>query len=137
MSVGLLLITHNRIGAEMLETATRMLGSCPLTAIALSVTICDDPDQLLEQAQTCVDRLDEGDGVLVLTDLFGSTPSNIANTLAANAMGRPQQVQVLSGVNLPMLVRILNYHQLSLGEMAEKGLAGGRDAVMSCTIGTS
>jgi PTS system ascorbate-specific IIA component len=127
MSVGLLLITHNGIGTELLYTATRMLGECPLAAKAMAVSEQDDPDKLRTEALHCVRALDEGAGVLVLTDLFGSTPSNVAAFLCANA-----NVCVLSGVNLPMLVRVLNYHGLGLAELAGKALSGGHDGVFRC-----
>jgi PTS system ascorbate-specific IIA component len=127
MSVGLLLITHNRIGAELLETATRMLGRCPLPATALEVTEQDDPNDLGQQARRCVERLDEGAGVLVLTDLYGSTPANVAT-----ALGRQCDVCVLSGVNLPMLVRVLNYPALDLAEIADKALSGAHAGVLAC-----
>lgn len=128
MSVGLLLITHNHIGAELLATATRMLGNCPLEATALAVVESDDPERLRERAIRCAEELDEGSGVLVLTDLFGSTPSNVAVGLS----DRPN-VRILSGVNLPMLVRVMNYHGLELAELAEKALSGGHDGLFVCS----
>lgn len=127
MSVAVLLVTHNRIGAELLDTATRMLGRCPLPAAALAVTEQDDPARLLVEASRAVSDIDQGDGVLVLTDLFGSTPANVANAL--KACGR---VRVLAGVNLPMLVRALNYPALDLPALADKALSGGRDGVLPC-----
>jgi PTS system mannose-specific IIA component len=127
MSVGLLLITHNDIGAALLHTASRMLGRCPLAARALAVTEECKPDRLRVEAQALVEQLDTGEGVLVLTDLFGSTPSNIANTLQTSCERR-----VLAGVNLSMLVRVLNYPALSLADMADKALSGGRDGVLLC-----
>ncbi|NEX15863.1 MAG: PTS fructose transporter subunit IIA [Halochromatium sp.] len=127
MSVGILLITHNRIGAELLETATRMLGCCPLAAIAIDVHEQDDPDQLRRQILESAARLNDGAGLLVLTDLYGSTPANITD-----ALGHRGDVRVLSGVNLPMLVRVLNYCQLELAALAEKALSGGRDGVLGC-----
>ncbi len=127
MSVGLLLITHNRIGDELLAVATRMLGGCPLAAQALAVSERDDPDRLRDQALRCIDELDSGAGVLVLTDIFGSTPANIANGLCGCA-----DVCILSGVNLPMLVRVLNYPALELDDIAKKALSGGHDGVFSC-----
>jgi PTS system ascorbate-specific IIA component len=126
MSVALLLITHNRIGDELLDTATRMLGRCPLPAAALAVS--DDPQALGAEALRRARGLDEGAGVLVLTDLYGSTPANIAA-----ALGEEPNVRVLSGVNLPMLVRILNYHELGLVELAEKGLSGAHAGVFVCS----
>jgi len=128
MSVALLLITHNRIGDELLDTATRMLGRCPLPAAALAVSEDDDPQALGAEALRRARGLDEGAGVLVLTDLYGSTPANIAA-----ALGEEPNVRVLSGVNLPMLVRILNYHELGLVELAEKGLSGAHAGVFVCS----
>ncbi len=127
MSVGILLITHNRIGAELLDTATRMLGCCPLAAVAIDVYEQDDPDQLRRQILDCAESLDDGAGLLVMTDLFGATPANITDALCCR-----RDVRVLSGVNLPMLVRVLNYCQLELTALAEKALSGGRDGVLGC-----
>lgn len=129
MTVSLLVITHNQIGAELLETATRMFGSCPLAASALNVTEYDDPDQLHDRAARIADELDDGSGLLIMTDLFGSTPSNVANSIR-----RGHQVRVLAGVNLPMLVRALNYHWLELSDLTEKALSGGRDGVLLCRL---
>ncbi|MCG6859965.1 MAG: PTS fructose transporter subunit IIA [Chromatiaceae bacterium] len=126
MTVGLLLITHNDIGAALLSTASRMLGHCPLEARTLSIAEDCEPNELQARARDIAGQLDTGEGVLVLTDLFGSTPSNIANALQGG--GR----RVLSGVNLPMLVRVLNYPTLSLTDMAAKALSGGRDGVLLC-----
>jgi PTS system mannose-specific IIA component len=128
MTVALLVITHNRLGTELLQTATSMLGVCPLPADAISVTHDRDPDALLEDARRRAKALDKGDGILVLTDMFGSTPSNIANRLLDRG-----RTMVVAGVNLPMLVRVLNYPRLSLPELAEKALSGGRDGVLLCT----
>nr|WP_207161370.1 PTS fructose transporter subunit IIA [Rhabdochromatium marinum] len=125
----MLVITHNQIGAELLVTATRMFGTCPLTAAALDVTEYDDPDQLYERAISVANELDDGSGLLILTDLFGSTPSNIATGISHD-----HQARVLAGVNLPMLVRALNYHWLDLSALTEKALSGGRDGVLLCQI---
>jgi PTS system ascorbate-specific IIA component len=127
VSVGLLLITHAGIGAELLEAATRMLGACPLRAKALSVENGDDPALMARRARTYTEELDTGDGVLVLTDLFGSTPANIASGLCDAG-----HIRILSGVNLPMLVRVLNYAQLSLDDLVDKALSGAREGVLLC-----
>lgn len=127
MTVGLLIITHDRVGEELLNTSTTMLQTCPLRAIALEVSSDSDPDALIAQASAHLEKLDQGDGVLVLTDVYGSTPSNIANRLTIN-----KNVQVVAGVNLPMLIRVLNYPRLSLSELARKALSGGRDGILLC-----
>jgi len=125
--VGLLIITHNQIGTALFETATHMLGMCPLMAEVLPVTNDCDPDAMVRRGRQLVDELDQGDGVLVLTDMYGSTPSNIAARLADN-----RQVLVVSGLNLPMLVRVMNYPALSVSELAAKAESGGRDGIFYC-----
>ena len=127
MSVGLLIITHGRIGEELLETAKSMLGVCPLQTDSLVVAQSCDPEKLLKQARFICDSLDQGDGVLVLTDMYGSTPSNVANRLLGKS-----HIQVVAGINLPMLVRVLNYPSLNLHEMVNKALSGGHDGILLC-----
>jgi PTS system mannose-specific IIA component len=127
MSVGLLLVTHNDIGAAILSTASRMLGNCPLQALALAVTEDCKPDELRIQARAMAAQVDTGDGVLVLTDIYGSTPSNIANSLPTGSGQR-----VLAGINPSMVVRVLNYAALPLADLAEKAFSGGRDGVLLC-----
>ncbi len=126
MSVGVLLVTHAPIGEALLYSATQMLGNCPMEVRTLSVHPDVDPDDLLEQARALVRYLDRGEGVLVLTDMYGSTPSNIALNLAEEG------VKVVAGVNLPMLIRVLNYPKLDLASLAEKALSGGRDGILYC-----
>jgi PTS system mannose-specific IIA component len=128
MKTGLLLITHGRIGQDMLDTTTTILGKCPLRVMAIPVQGDCDPDAIFETAsQACAD-LDQGDGVLVLTDLYGSTPSNIATRLIDR-----HTVHVISGINIPMLLRIMNYPELGLDMLAEKAASGAHDGVIVTT----
>ena len=122
---GLLLITHGRLGEDMLDAAKKILTDFPLATASIAVNSNSDPDQLLETANRLCDDLDNGDGVLILTDLYGSTPSNIANRLidAHNA-------SVISGANLPMLLRILNYPEMSLEALCDKAANGARDGIV-------
>lgn len=122
--VGLLLITHNYIGTALLDTATHMLGMCPLMVEAMPVLPDCEPEAMVGRGRDLVHALDRGDGVLVLTDMYGSTPSNIAGRLAEDS-----QVMVVCGVNLPMLVRVMNYPRLSLPDLADKAESGGRDGI--------
>ena len=125
MSISLLLITHNDIGASLLKTAEQMLGLCPLQTRTLPITNDSDPDKLRQTAMALVEELDEGDGVLVLTDMYGATPSNIAC-----ALQQEQRVAVVAGLNLPMLVRVLNYPRLDLATSAEMAVSGGHIGIM-------
>lgn len=125
MSTAILLITHDGIGASLMDTARYMLGALPGGVEALAVDSDADPADLDRQASTLVRRLDTGDGVLVLTDLVGSTPANIADRLAA-----ADRVRAVAGLNLPMLVKTLNYGHLDLDALAAKAVQGGRDGIL-------
>ena len=127
MSVGILIITHNNIGEQLLETARIMLGTCPLEAANLAIQSDCDLDSSIAEAESLIKNIEHGDGVLVLTDMYGSTPSNIATRLANS-----DSVTVISGVNLPMLIRILNYPRLNLEQLAQKACSGGHDGIMVC-----
>lgn len=129
MSVGLLIITHGRIGEDLLETAKSMLGVCPLQTAYMAVSQSSDPEKLFDQAKRICESLDQGDGVLVLTDIYGSTPSNVANRLLEESY-----IQVVAGINLPMLVRVLNYPGLNLHKMINKALSGGHDGILLCEL---
>jgi PTS system mannose-specific IIA component len=126
MSVGILLITHEGIGSALVAAATRLLGQLPLRAEALEVPYDADAEALLPIASAAVRRVDGGAGVLVLTDLYGATPSN----LAAKVAQLGTSVRRVSAVNLPMLLRIMNYAELDLDELPAVAAAGARNGVI-------
>ena len=128
MSIGILLITHAKLGDSLLHAAGAILSARPEKAEAIDVPGNIDPEAAFRQALEACRRLDSGDGVLVLTDLYGSTPSNIACRLTEH-----HNVLALSGVNLPMLVRALNYRACPLTELGNKALHGAHDGVVMTT----
>ncbi len=109
----------------MIRCASHVVGMEPQQLMHLSVFIQDDPDAVLSKARTLVKQLDSGEGVLVLSDIFGATPCNIASRLI-----KPGKVECISGVNLPMLVRVLTYRNEPLTVVVEKGLSGGKCGVI-------
>jgi len=127
MSVGLLLVTHGKMGHYLLDTLHDMIGELPLAADVLEVRRVQDPNVLLRQGGRMIERLDGGQGVLILTDAFGSTPSNIASRLPAKG-----RTVVVAGINLPMMVRIFNYPQLDLDGLAAAAVEGGQRGVRIC-----
>jgi mannose PTS system EIIA component len=130
MSVGILLITHSGIGGALLNVAHGTFGQVPLRVAHLSVCRYPEPDALINQASLMVQELDSGDGVLVLTDMFGSTPSNIA--LGLQQLGR--HIRVVAGLNLPMLFRIFNYPTLALPALAKKAISGAKEGIFEPLI---
>lgn len=127
MTVGVLLITHGNLGQELLTTAEGMLGICPLQTRVLAVSGDVVLEAAQEQATDACQELDTGEGVLVLTDIYGSTPSNIAN----NLLDLPN-IAIIAGVNQPMLIRVMNYPALDLQEMVIKAISGGHDGIVLC-----
>ena len=126
MTVGILLVTHEGIGNAMLDVATRLLRKLPLTTEAFEVPFDADVDVLLPHASAALRRVDGGDGVLVLTDLYGASPSNLAARLAR--LGTP--VRRVSALNLSMLLRVMNYADLTLDELPAVATAGARNGVI-------
>ncbi len=126
MSVGVLLITHSGLGPELLRAAKRVMPVVPLQVEALEVPWeTADPIEQLAAMRQLVAALDRGDGVLVLVDLYGSTPANLARSTDPGG-----QVRRVYGLNLPMLLRVLNYPQQNLDALAQVALEGGRAGVI-------
>lgn len=122
--VGILIVAHGTFGEALIHCASHVLGKRPLAVAQLGVTVHDDPDALLPQAKALVAGLDEGIGVLVLTDILGATPANLATRLL-----EPGRVEGLAGVNLPMLIRALTYREESLATVVAKASSGGLEGV--------
>jgi PTS system mannose-specific IIA component len=123
--IGILIISHGSLGDSLIHCANHVMGKKSEHLTHLSITIQDDPDIVMPKALELVSELDCGDGVLVLSDICGATPCNIASRLVS-----PGKVECLAGANLPMLVRALTYRNQSLSEVGEKALIGGREGVM-------
>lgn len=123
--IGILIISHGDFGDSLIHCANHVMGKKPEYLMHFGVTIQDDPDVAIPKALELLRRLDCGDGVLILSDICGATPCNIANRLVS-----PGRVECLSGANLPMLVRALTYRNEPLESVVEKALAGGKEGVM-------
>ena len=124
MSVHVVLITHGHIGDAMVETARATLSTLPLPICVITVGQDVDPGVIAEQIKTKIQAMGASDGVLVLTDLYGSTPCNIATQLHC---GGP--MRILAGVNLPMLLRVMNYPELSLDALCDKAICGAKNGI--------
>ena len=123
--IGVLIVAHGAFGETLIHCASHVLGKRPLRVRQVGITVHDDPDAMFVQAQGLARELDEGNGVVVLTDMVGATPANIAARLAA-----PGRVEVVAGVNLPMLIRALTYRNESLATVVDKAVSGGIEGVV-------
>ena len=123
--IGIFLITHGSLGESLVQCACHVLNKRPQQIVQLGVSGQDDPLDALPLARDMLKLVDSGKGVLLLTDIFGATPSNIALKLLA-----PGRVEGVSGVSLPMLLRALTYREKDMETLLAKAIAGGRDGVM-------
>jgi len=124
--IGILIVSHGAFGESLIHSASHVLGKRPLYLRQLGVTVHDDPDEILPVAKDLIRFLDQGRGVLVMTDIYGATPSNIASKLLV-----PGKVEGLAGVNLPMLIRALTYRdEGDLMDVLEKAQSGAIEGVV-------
>jgi PTS system ascorbate-specific IIA component len=123
--VGILIFSHGSLGDSLVHCANHVMGYKGSYLLDLRINTWDSPDVVEERARTLIEQLDSGDGVLMLCDICGATPCNIATRLVV-----PGKVECVAGVNLPMLIRVLTYRNAPLTEVTEKALDGGRGGVI-------
>lgn len=123
--IGLFLITHGSLGESLIQCACHVLNQRPHQLAQLGVAAQDDPLDIQPTAQRWLEVVNGGTGVLILTDVFGATPSNIARKMV-----RPGVIETIAGVNLPMLLRALTYRDKDMQTLISRAVAGGRDGVM-------
>lgn len=129
MSVSIIIISHEAIGQAYLNTLKQTFNAeLPLSVSTVEVQADSDPENLVPELRTLTKSLDQGDGVLILTDLFGATPFNISNAL------HDDHIKIVTGLNLPMLMRILNYPHKDLLTLAEIAVKGGQDGIKLCQM---
>ena len=123
--IGIFLVTHTTYGESLIQCACHVLNKRPPQIAQIGIAAQDDPLDALPLAQQLLKLVDHGRGVLVMTDIFGATPANLATKLL-----KPGRVEGIAGVNLPMLVRALTYRDRDMDTLIAKAVAGGRDGVL-------
>ena len=124
--IGILLITHGSFGEALVQNACHVLNKRPVQLNQLGVAAQDDPLDLLPLARRMIELVNNGKGVLLLTDVFGATPSNLAFKLL-----EPGRIEGLTGVNLPMLLRALTYREKGMDILLQRARDGGRDGIIN------
>lgn len=122
---GVLVVAHNGLGESLIECVKHILGSVPENVKVLSVYAEDDLQQKLAEGRALIKQLDRGKGVLILSDIFGATPSNMARQLC-----RAEHIMGVAGVNLPMLLRVVCYPNKTMPDLAQIALDGGRECIV-------
>ena len=128
MSVALLLVTHKNIGNNMLMITRAILNDELNNTDCVEIPMDADIDIMKRQVANTLSELSTDEGVLFLTDSYGSTPCNIANEFLAG-----KNRSLVSGLNLPMLIRVMNYRSLPLAELNKVAIEGGKHGITSRT----
>lgn len=124
--IGILLVTHDTLGDTLIDCATHILGKRPEQLASVDIAGHAGQDEVCAAISTRLPELDQGDGVLILADIFGATPCNCVNR--ALAAGK---VEGVTGVNLPMLIKVLSYRYLTLPELTSKAVSGGMEGIFN------
>ena len=124
--IGILLITHGSYGEALVQNVSHVLNRRPSQVMQLGLTSQDDPLDILPMAREMLALVDKGDGVLILTDIFGASPSNLALKLLERG-----RVEGLTGVNMPMLLRALTYRDKGMETLLVRTRDGGRDGIIN------
>ena len=123
--IGIFLVTHATLGESLIQCACHVLNKRPPQIAQLGVSAQAAPLDVLPLARSMLGWVDSGDGVLLLTDIYGATPSNIAAKLAV-----PDKVELVAGVNLPMLLRVLTYRDRDMQTLVKRAVAGACGGVL-------
>lgn len=123
--VGILLLTHAPLGNAFIEAATHVFRGRPERLESIDVWADQDPLEVKTLAQAAIARIDDGSGVLVITDVMGGTPSNCTLGLC-----QPGHIEVIAGISLPMLLRAITYRNDTIDVVVEMALAGGQSGVV-------
>ena len=121
---GILLIAHTPLASALRDCALHVFPDCASGVQAIDVVADEDPQQVIRRARAAMQQM-QAEGVLLLTDVFGATPCNVAQRLTDH-----RRIRVVTGVNVPMLWRVLCYEQESAERLAERAVSGATQGVM-------
>ncbi|WP_462324825.1 PTS sugar transporter subunit IIA [Desulfoplanes sp.] len=122
--IGIVLVTHGGLGEILIETAGSIVGEPPYCS-SVAIDVSRGMDTILAETKEAVTACDQGDGVLILTDMFGGTPTNISLSLLGSG-----QLEVVTGVNLPMLLKVLGTRGGELQKLASEAKSAGKQGIL-------
>ena len=129
--IGLIVLAQGKMGEGLLNAVEHVLGARPKAFDIQPIDYRQPPETLTQALAARIQKIDQGDGVLILADIYGSSHTNAACWLLV-----PGHIELVSGVNLPMLVRVLNYRHLPMGELLRKAQSGGAEGIVRGTPST-
>lgn len=122
--IGIILVTHGNFGESLLRAASMIMGDAQ-HCVALGVDVSRPMDEIIQDLQKKVKEMDAGSGVLILTDMFGGTPTNISLSLLSHG-----QTEVITGVNLPMILKALGGMDKKLEDLAQEIKGAGKQGIL-------
>ena len=123
--IGILLITHGTLGEALVQCVSHVMNRRPAQLMQLGISGQDDPLDALPLARRLVELVDSGSGVLILTVILGATPANTAAKLL-----EPGRIEGVTGVNVPMLLRVITYRERAMEVLVKKAVAGACEGVV-------
>ena len=123
--IGIVIVTHSQLGDALIDAAEFIIGDRPDTMVSVSINLKENVDKLREKIAEGIKKVDKKKGVLILTDMFGGTPSNLSYSFLEEG-----RVEVISGVNLPILIKAANIQaDMELSELAEHLESFGKKSI--------
>ena len=123
--IGIVIVTHRQLGEALIDTAGFILAATPENVVSVSIDMNENADKLREKISGGIKKVNQKEGVLILTDMFGGTPSNLSYSFLEEG-----RIEVLSGVNLPILIKTINSRKdMDLGKLAECIEAYGKKSI--------
>jgi PTS system mannose-specific IIA component len=123
--IGIVLVTHGTLAASLIETAEFILGAKPEGVVSVSINVKENVDEFHTKISSAIKKVDKKQGILILTDMFGGTPSNISYSFLDDG-----KVEVISGVNLPLLIRAVGMqNETDLNKAAKTLVASGKQSI--------
>jgi PTS system ascorbate-specific IIA component len=126
--ISLIILAQEDLGQGLLNAVEHVLGNRPALLDIQPIDYHQPQEALAQALLERIRKIDQGDGVLILADIYGSSHTNAACRLLV-----PGRVELVSGVNLPMLVRVLNYRNLSMEQLLRKAQSGGAEGIVRAT----
>jgi PTS system mannose-specific IIA component len=122
--IGIVVVSHGRLAEELCDAARHIIGGDVQALASVSIAWNQDADVVREMIERAIGSVQQGEGVLILTDMFGGTPTNLSLPFLT------PQVEIVTGVNLPMLIKLIAKRQsASLAEIARLVCEQGKDAI--------
>lgn len=126
--IGVLILGQKDFAEGLIQAVEHTLGKRPPAIEAAGIDYNEAPEQIAEMVRRQVERVDQGDGVVILADIYGTTHTNVARHLL-----RRGRVELISGASLPMLLRTLTYRNLKMDELIDRALSGGFNGIICAT----